>query len=185
MAEFRLPFTGSYPITLDYGGQIPSQFGGGTQRAIDYGTPAGTPILASGTGVVKSLGWNTGGGNVAIIEHGSGISTIYGHLSKFTVSEGQKVSAGEQIGVSGNTGAYTTGPHLLFGAKSGSQNIDPKSLIGTSSGGGFSGKTDSSKSEEDQGLFGIPGAIGDAAFSFGFIFLGAIILLAGVLIMRK
>ncbi len=185
MTSFQLPFAGNFPISLDYGGQIPSQFGGGVQHAIDYKTPAGTPILAAGSGVVKSTEWNTGGGNLLTIEHGNGISTIYGHLASFGVKAGDTVVAGQQVAKSGNTGAYTTGAHLLFGAKSNGQNIDPKSLIGGSSGGGFSGNATGSSSSEDQGFLGIPGAIGDAAFSFGFIFLGAIILLAGVLIMRK
>lgn len=183
---FQLPFAGSFPISLDYGGQIPSQFGGGIQHAIDYRVPAGTKIEASGAGTVKSTDYNYGGGNLLTIEHPGGISTIYGHLASFSVKPGEKVTAGEEVGISGNTGAYTTGPHLLFGAKVGKTNIDPKSIIGkqTPAGASFNNNSGSSSSE-DQGLFGIPGAIADAAFSFGFIFLGAIVLLAGVLIMRK
>jgi len=180
MTDFFLPFTGNFPITLKYGSTLPAKFGGGITHSVDYGVPAGTPILASAEGIVKATDWNKGGGNVIDIEHDNSITTSYGHLASFAVRPGEKVRQGDIIGYSGNTGEYTTGPHLLFGAKQNGNAINPSTLFGVEP------KSSSVETKtQDNGLFGIPGAIGDAAFSFGFIFLGAILLLAGVLIMRK
>lgn len=82
-------------------------------NGLDIGAPTGTPILAAGDGVVEFAGWNKGYGNLTRIEHGAGLSTRYGHQSKLLVSKGQRVSAGQVIGLVGSTG-YSTGPHLHF-----------------------------------------------------------------------
>lgn len=73
----------------------------------------GTPIYASGAGVVKFVGWNGGLGLSVVIDHGFGYETTYGHLSKVNVREGQKVVRFQKIGECGSTG-LSTGPHLHY-----------------------------------------------------------------------
>ncbi|MFO0743936.1 MAG: peptidoglycan DD-metalloendopeptidase family protein [Candidatus Paceibacterota bacterium] len=84
--------------------------------AIDFGCKVGTSIVAAADGVViraASSGYNGGYGEVVIISHPNGTQTIYAHLSQVSVSNGQKVSQGQVIGATGNTGR-STGPHLHF-----------------------------------------------------------------------
>lgn len=85
-------------------------------NGVDYGAPVGTPVLAAAAGrVITSRfgGWNGGYGNFIVIEHPNGTQTLYGHLSKISVWQGQSVAKGQVIGKSGNTGR-STGPHLHF-----------------------------------------------------------------------
>jgi murein DD-endopeptidase MepM/ murein hydrolase activator NlpD len=82
---------------------------------VDYGAPSGTPIKASGNGRVQFAGRKGGYGNAVIIDHGNGITTLYGHMSRFSRNArgGHKVAQGEVIGYVGSTGA-STGPHLHY-----------------------------------------------------------------------
>ena len=113
--NYRQPFSGSYPITQRYGATDGTDPKGHT--GIDYGCPAGTPILASEKGEVMFAGWdNTGYGNCVIIQHPDGNATLYGHLSSVSVTVGQQVKRGQLIGYSGSTG-NSTGPHLHFEAR--------------------------------------------------------------------
>lgn len=85
-------------------------------NGVDLAAGAGTGILAAANGeviVAKSSGWNGGYGNYIVIKHGNGTQTLYAHLSSVSVSVGASVSAGETIGVIGNTGR-STGTHLHF-----------------------------------------------------------------------
>lgn len=85
-------------------------------NAIDIATPIGTPILAAASGQVvisRSSGWNGGYGNYIVLSHYNGTQTLYGHLSKTYVSDGDTVVQGQVIGLSGTTGE-STGPHLHF-----------------------------------------------------------------------
>lgn len=85
-------------------------------NGIDIAANVGTPILASGDGVVivaRSSGYNGGYGQMIIISHANNVQTVYGHLSQVNVVAGQRVSQGEVIGAVGNTGK-STGPHLHF-----------------------------------------------------------------------
>lgn len=80
----------------------------------DFACPAGTEVYATGAGVVAYAGNQRDGfGIKVVIEHGYGYRTIYGHLSEYNVKRGQKVSRGDFIGLSGNTGT-STGPHLHY-----------------------------------------------------------------------
>ena len=69
--------------------------------------------MASSAGTVSKAGWGRGYGYVVYIDHADGRQTRYGHLSKVLVSVGQKVSQGDKIALSGNTGV-STGPHVHF-----------------------------------------------------------------------
>ncbi len=79
----------------------------------DIGAQYGATIISAAGGTVKFAGWNGGYGNCAIIDHGSGVSTLYAHMSSISVSAGQYISAGETVGKVGSTG-NSTGPHLHF-----------------------------------------------------------------------
>jgi murein DD-endopeptidase MepM/ murein hydrolase activator NlpD len=82
-------------------------------HGIDISAPLRTPIIAPALGKVVAVGWDGGLGNAVKIDHGHGIVTQYGHLSKFAVKIGQGVTRGEVIGYVGNTG-LSTGPHLHY-----------------------------------------------------------------------
>ncbi|MGL5615805.1 MAG: murein hydrolase activator EnvC family protein [Sarcina sp.] len=104
------------------GGAITSPFGprrhpvtgqNSTHTGVDYGAANGSNIIASKSGKVTTAGYHTAYGNMIIIDHGSGQSTLYAHSSQLKVSVGQSVSQGQVIALVGSTG-YSTGPHLHF-----------------------------------------------------------------------
>ena len=84
-------------------------------KGTDFAAPMGTPIMASGNGVVKKAGWCGGGGNCVVIKHNSTYTTIYAHMSKFAagIKSGKRVKQGQTIGYVGSTGK-STGPHLHY-----------------------------------------------------------------------
>ena len=84
-------------------------------RGTDFAAPMGTPIMASGNGVVKKAGWCGGGGNCVKIKHNSTYETVYAHMSKFArgIKSGVRVKQGQIIGYVGSTGK-STGPHLHY-----------------------------------------------------------------------
>ena len=84
-------------------------------RGTDFAAPMGTPIMASGDGIVKKAGWCGGGGNCVVIKHNSTYQTIYAHMSKFAknIRSGVRVKQGQTIGYVGSTGK-STGPHLHY-----------------------------------------------------------------------
>ena len=84
-------------------------------RGTDFAAPMGTPIMASGDGVIKKAGWCGGGGNCVKIKHNSTYQTVYAHMSKFArgIKTGVRVKQGQTIGYVGSTGK-STGPHLHY-----------------------------------------------------------------------
>ncbi len=84
-------------------------------RGTDFAAPMGTPIMASGDGVIKKAGWCGGGGNCVVIKHNSTYQTVYAHMSKFAkgIRSGVRVKQGQTIGYVGSTGK-STGPHLHY-----------------------------------------------------------------------
>ncbi|MDX2002195.1 MAG: M23 family metallopeptidase [Chitinophagales bacterium] len=92
---------------------------------MDFNAPIGTPIFATGDGVVKEANFDSRGfGNHVIVDHGFGYETVYGHMSRITVRPGQKVKRGDQLGLVGNTGT-STGPHVHYEVHKGGQPINP------------------------------------------------------------
>jgi murein DD-endopeptidase MepM/ murein hydrolase activator NlpD len=88
------------------------------------------PVLAAGTGTVSFAGWTDSGyGNMVLIDHHNGYSSLYGHLSALKVKKGEKVVAGEEIGISGSTGR-SSGPHLHFSVFHNCQVTDPYGWTG-------------------------------------------------------
>ena len=84
-------------------------------RGTDFAAPTGTPIMASGNGVIQKAGWCGGGGNCVKIKHNTTYETIYAHMSKFArgIKKGIRVKQGQTIGYVGSTGK-STGPHLHY-----------------------------------------------------------------------
>ncbi len=84
-------------------------------KGTDFAAPMGTPIMASGDGIIKKAGWCGGGGNCVVIKHNSTYQTVYAHMSKFAsgIKKGIRVKQGQIIGFVGSTGK-STGPHLHY-----------------------------------------------------------------------
>lgn len=122
-----------YPCT---NWNITSRFGyrwGRLHAGTDVGVPIGTTVRASRAGQVIVAGWVGGYGNCVMIDHGDGVTTVYGHLSEVTVSVGEYVDQGERVALSGNTGR-STGPHLHFEIRINGAAVDPEPyLAGTAS----------------------------------------------------
>jgi murein DD-endopeptidase MepM/ murein hydrolase activator NlpD len=95
---------------------------------LDLRAASGTPVLSSGAGRVVLAQDLYYSGNTVIVDHGSGLFTIYAHLSATEVDEAQTVAAGDRLGLSGASGRVT-GPHLHWGAKIGDRPFDPIALL--------------------------------------------------------
>jgi murein DD-endopeptidase MepM/ murein hydrolase activator NlpD len=102
-------------------------------EGIDIAVNIGTPVHATGKGVVDFVGSKGGYGNAVEIDHGFGYRTVYGHLSKTLVQQGQKVSRGDIIAESGNTG-LSTGPHLHYEVEHDGVKLDPMGFFFDDSG---------------------------------------------------
>lgn len=112
-------------------GTVTSGFGnrwGRLHAGIDVAAPTGTPIWAAKAGSVIFAGQQSGYGNVVIISHGGGMTTLYAHQSQIRASEGQQVAQGDTIGAVGNTGR-STGPHLHFETRYGGSPRDPRGCL--------------------------------------------------------
>ena len=97
-------------------------------RGTDYAAPMGTPVFAAGAGRLNFRGVKGGYGNVIEIDHGDGIQTVYGHLSRFAAARvGTHVQQGETIGYVGMTG-LATGPHLHFEFHINGRFVDPQKV---------------------------------------------------------
>ncbi|MGI5479644.1 M23 family metallopeptidase [Streptomyces lavendofoliae] len=90
-----------------------SSWSSGYHTGVDFSASSGTTVKAVGPGTVVSAGWSGAYGNEVVIQHADGNYSQYAHLSSLSVSSGQTVSGGQQIGLSGSTG-NSTGPHLHF-----------------------------------------------------------------------
>ena len=97
--------------------------------AVDLVVPKESPVKATADGTVIFAEWTTETGYVIIIEHSEGLLSVYKHNSSITKSQGDLVKAGEVIAISGNTGEFTTGPHLHFELWSNGYPINPTNFI--------------------------------------------------------
>ena len=98
-------------------------------QGTDFAAPTGTPIMASGSGVILKAGWCGGGGNCVKIRHNSTYSTVYAHMSKFArgIKKGVRVTQGQIIGYVGSTG-MSTGPHLHYEVIQNGKKINSQTL---------------------------------------------------------
>lgn len=97
-------------------------------RGVDIACAIGTKIYSARAGRVVFAGYADGYGKLVILEHEHGYTTYYGHLSRFTVKEGERVGVGQNIALSGNTGR-TTGPHLHFEIRRHGKALNPHTFI--------------------------------------------------------
>lgn len=97
-------------------------------EGVDLGAPEGTPIYASRTGVVTAATYGSKAGYYVSINHGDGYSSIYMHMTRYVVSAGQAVSAGQLIGYVGSTGV-SSGPHLHFGISYNGTYVNPANYV--------------------------------------------------------
>ncbi len=95
---------------------------------VDVGVSVGTKVYAAESGTVITAGWVQGYGNCVIIMHDNGLTTLYAHLSSYNVSNGQRVSRGDTIAYSGNSG-NSTGPHLHFEVRLNGTVVDPMGYV--------------------------------------------------------
>jgi murein DD-endopeptidase MepM/ murein hydrolase activator NlpD len=108
-------------------GPITSPFGmrwGTLHPGIDIGVPTGTPIHAAAAGKVIYCGWESGYGNLVMIDHGDNLASLYGHQSRIAATCGEEVTQGQVIGYSGCTG-FCTGPHVHFEIRVNGTPVDP------------------------------------------------------------
>jgi murein DD-endopeptidase MepM/ murein hydrolase activator NlpD len=112
-------------------GPVTSPFGwrwGRMHEGIDIGVSYGTPIHAAASGTVIYCGWESGYGNLTVLDHGGNLATAYGHQSSIAVSCGQHVDQGDVIGYVGSTG-HSTGPHLHFEVRVNGSPVDPMGYL--------------------------------------------------------
>ncbi len=94
---------------------------------VDYAAPTGTPVRSVGQGIVDVAGSQGGFGNVVMVKHANGHTTVYAHLSRINVKRGQSVMQGQTLGLVGATG-WATGPHLHFEFRVNGQHKDPLTM---------------------------------------------------------
>jgi murein DD-endopeptidase MepM/ murein hydrolase activator NlpD len=119
----------SGPVTSPFGYRIhPILHYRKLHTGIDYGVGYGSPIHAADSGTVIYATWMGGYGNVIMINHGGGISTLYAHQSSLAVGNGAHVTRGQTIGYVGSTG-FSTGPHLHFEVRVNGNPVNPMGYI--------------------------------------------------------
>lgn len=125
--EFSWPVRGQ--ITSPFGWRSnPMGRGGDFHPGLDIAAGTGTPISAADGGRVMIAGWVSGYGNYVAIDHGGGVSTAYGHMSRLLVSPGQDVARGQVIGLVGSTG-HSTGPHVHFEVRIHGEPVNPAARL--------------------------------------------------------
>jgi len=117
------------PITSPFGWRTHPILGYQKFHAgMDFGAEYGTVIYAADSGTVIFAGWYGGYGNAVIIDHGGGLTTLYGHTSQLYVSEGEVVQKGQPVAAVGSTG-FSTGPHLHFEVRANGEPVDPAQFL--------------------------------------------------------
>ncbi len=135
--RYQFPGGGSGAMIWPLIGEITSEYGWRTHpiygdaryhSGMDIGGDYGDPIVAAAAGIVTYSGWISGYGYAVIIDHGGGISTLYGHNEALAVAEGQTVAQGQVIAYCGSTG-NSTGPHCHFEVREGGEPVDPMGYL--------------------------------------------------------
>lgn len=119
----------SSTITSSYGPRVHPVTGQyKVHTGVDFAAPAGAPFYASKDGIVTTAEYHPAYGNMVIIDHGGGYSTLYAHASSLNVSAGQRVKQGQVVSLVGSTG-YSTGPHAHFEIRINGQHVNPMNYI--------------------------------------------------------
>lgn len=126
---FAMPVKSSFRFTSPFGyRRDPKGAGTRMHKGTDFAAPLGTPIYATAEGVVVKAGWHRGFGRMIKIRHAFGYQTLYAHMTKLRVKEGQRVSRGERIGDMGSTGR-STGVHLHYEVHESGKPVNPMTFI--------------------------------------------------------
>jgi len=126
--RFTRPVAGTGDGTGFGAGRIINGLRRSPHAGVDYSADAGTPVVAANGGKVALVGEMFFPGRLVVIDHGLGLFTLYFHLERVGVQEGERVERGQPIGTVGATGR-ATGPHLHFAAHLGQARIDPARLF--------------------------------------------------------
>ena len=127
--EMSWPAPGYFTITSPYGMRPHPLYGYWSMHTgVDLRVPMNQKIVASNSGVVNYAGWYGAYGNIVLIDHGGGISTLYAHNTSVVVSEGQTVTKGQLVAYSGTTG-MSTGPHLHFEVRINGEHTEPMDYL--------------------------------------------------------
>lgn len=125
----RKPVVGSMDMSSPFGSRMdPFLKGPAIHTGIDLRGDTGDPVRATASGRVVTASWQGGYGNMVEIDHGNGLSTRYGHMSKIEVKVGQHVAIGQTIGRIGSTGR-STGPHLHYETRIDDKPVDPQKFL--------------------------------------------------------
>ena len=126
------------PLGLPHEGNISSEYGfrknpfggykGEFHPGIDVKGEMGDNVYATADGIVLRNDWYSGYGNAVVLDHGFGLTTLYGHLTRVNVVPGQRVKAGDIIGFLGSTGR-STGPHVHYEIRKNGDDIDPNPFV--------------------------------------------------------
>ncbi len=125
----RSPLPVGRPVDAPVGDRFGPR-GDRLHAGVDFTAPSGTGVVAARSGTVVRAGWDASGfGNTVVLAHGSGVQTLYAHLSSIAVAPGQSVGGGALVGRVGSTGR-STGPHLHFEVIHRGANVDPLTALG-------------------------------------------------------
>ncbi len=125
----RVPVTGEIDISSGFGVRIdPFLHIAAMHTGVDFRGNAGDPVKATAAGTVTVAGWSGGYGRMVEIDHGNGLSTRYGHLSKIEVNVGDRVRLGQIVGRLGSTGR-STGPHVHYETRIDGEAVDPQKFL--------------------------------------------------------
>ena len=125
----RKPVAGEVDMSSPFGMRLDPFLGRpAIHTGVDLRGDIGEPARATATGKVTIAGWDGGYGNMVEIDHGNGLATRYGHLSKILVKVGQFVRIGETVGLIGSTGR-STGPHLHYETRINGEAVDPQKFL--------------------------------------------------------
>ena len=125
----RKPIFGEVDMSSPFGMRMdPFMRGPAIHSGLDLRGDKGDPVRVTANGTVVTAGWNGGYGNMIEVDHGNGIATRYGHLSKIDVKVGQSVKIGQTIGEIGSTGR-STGPHLHYETRIDGNAVDPQKFL--------------------------------------------------------
>lgn len=124
------PLDRGYKLSSGFGYRTDPVYGGSEMHTgQDFAHPLGSPVFATGDGVVEKASFQFGGyGNEVIVNHGYGYRTRYAHLSTIIVNEGMAVKRADQIGTVGNTGK-STGPHLHYEVEYRGNRVNPRNYM--------------------------------------------------------
>lgn len=128
---FSWPCPSSSRITSYFGDrESPTEGASTNHKGIDIGASSGSQVLAAASGEVVIATYSASAGNYIMLSHGGGVYSVYMHMQSMSVSVGDEVTGGDQIGLVGSTG-YSTGPHLHFGIRVDGSYVNPLDYVST------------------------------------------------------